>query len=312
MVLIYHLLLVAVSGCVMFAQASNVLIGCYSYPNALQGQSMTLLPDPNSSCMSYCNERNQVYSYDHIQPSTTGTGNDNYCYCTATAPSQSYMIDDALCQNGDPTTVTVFANVPGRRMTDGLDRTCWDLDPAPPPDATVNTALECMAICPRYAIVVYRNRDSSTNCFCEGYRWFEELVPTTCRTNVIFPYEMWNDPPVTPSAFVKRQEKRRLELEQDQKRDVCPSRLTGCNVIGGDELSYECIDTENELEACGGCINGEFTFEPPINTTSSLTGIDCTSLPGVSADGVACTGGHCLIYACEDGFELEEGDCIPL
>lgn len=42
--------------------------------------------------------------------------------------------------------------------------------------------------------------------------------------------------------------------------------------------SYECIDTQSELESCGGC-------------ASSGEGVDCTTLPGVKS--VTCRAGQC-------------------
>lgn len=54
---------------------------------------------------------------------------------------------------------------------------------------------------------------------------------------------------------------------------------------------FECIDTQNELESCGGCIvRGE--------------GEDCTELRRKGALGVGCQAGTCQAFACADGYKL--------
>ena len=53
-------------------------------------------------------------------------------------------------------------------------------------------------------------------------------------------------------------------------------------------LSKQCIDTLRNIESCGGC--------PPLyasNMTGTVTGTDCTTLPGV--DEVMCSSGNCTI-----------------
>ncbi|KAI5478836.1 hypothetical protein MNV49_004568 [Pseudohyphozyma bogoriensis] len=67
--------------------------------------------------------------------------------------------------------------------------------------------------------------------------------------------------------------------------------LTECPLRGRD---FECIDTQNSLERCGGC-------------SSVSGGTDCSSLPFV--DTVECLDGECLISACVPGATLIDGEC---
>lgn len=90
-----------------------------------------------------------------------------------------------------------------------------------------------------------------------------------------------------------------------QKRDAdewkrkahCDSGYTACGVYWSSRLTsdaYECVDTKNDLESCGGC-------SIPLHRGSPL-GTDCTSLPGV-AD-VSCMKGSCYVHKCMPGYQL--------
>ncbi|GAA5879465.1 hypothetical protein JCM3774_005219 [Rhodotorula dairenensis] len=72
----------------------------------------------------------------------------------------------------------------------------------------------------------------------------------------------------------------------------CPTSYTACPLADG----YECIDTSNSLEQCGGC---------------GRTGVDCTALEGVLA--VGCVSGTCEIWSCADGYEYQprRRACVP-
>jgi len=69
----------------------------------------------------------------------------------------------------------------------------------------------------------------------------------------------------------------------------CPWGLRACPIAGFSGLTgdYECIDTTNDLESCGGCASlGE--------------GEDCTAIYG--GWNVGCVQGNCAIYTCASGF----------
>nr|XP_031862590.1 uncharacterized protein CI109_002088 [Kwoniella shandongensis]KAA5529662.1 hypothetical protein CI109_002088 [Kwoniella shandongensis] len=68
--------------------------------------------------------------------------------------------------------------------------------------------------------------------------------------------------------------------------------------------SYEYLDVSFELESCGGCLNGEFLGN------ATLSGLDCSTLPGIAQNAVTCTAGQCVAYACRKGYNLVEGVCV--
>ncbi|VDC03225.1 unnamed protein product [Peniophora sp. CBMAI 1063] len=94
-----------------------------------------------------------------------------------------------------------------------------------------------------------------------------------------------------------------------QKRWVgsgaCTMRGDGwmaCGVYGGAARAWECIDTNTDLESCGGC-------DLPL-TPYSLRGTDCSALPGV-AD-VSCHNGSCAVRRCLPGWTvaLDRSHCV--
>ncbi|WWC90271.1 uncharacterized protein L201_005204 [Kwoniella dendrophila CBS 6074] len=95
---------------------------------------------------------------------------------------------------------------------------------------------------------------------------------------------------------------------------LCPDGLTACNLLDGDGVSYECIDTNTELESCGGCLNGQFMPKDHGKKGSSRRyGQDCTAIPGVNPSSVTCSAGQCKIYGCDHGarFSLKGDSCVP-
>ncbi|KAG7561961.1 hypothetical protein FFLO_02601 [Filobasidium floriforme] len=104
------------------------------------------------------------------------------------------------------------------------------------------------------------------------------------------------------AAVKLRTEQEQLEIQQEELNAMyCPGRLQACSVNGTASLdhswSYECIDTQSELESCGGC-------------ASTGEGVDCTALPGVRA--VTCNAGQCEAYNCATGFKLVDSVCVAL
>eukprot|EP00914_Ancora_sagittata_P010696 GHVO01020792.1.p1 GENE.GHVO01020792.1~~GHVO01020792.1.p1 ORF type:complete len:195 (-),score=12.47 GHVO01020792.1:187-771(-) len=80
------------------------------------------------------------------------------------------------------------------------------------------------------------------------------------------------------------------------KQQSCKPGWTACGISGGRKNDWECVNTHDDLESCGGC---------PFDTTSltsDVIGVDCTTLPGV-AD-VSCVSGICDVTKCMEGFEI--------
>ncbi|KAG7530650.1 hypothetical protein FFLO_04876 [Filobasidium floriforme] len=116
---------------------------------------------------------------------------------------------------------------------------------------------------------------------------------------------------LTASQSVVQARRRRLA----EKRDTLCSRPSekACPIGGWPyrvdlaenaavlkKVGWECIDTAQELESCGGCasVPGD--------------GVNCLAIPGVDAYGVSCTTGQCVIDACEEGYSVsaDQSTCI--
>ncbi|KAL8280538.1 hypothetical protein RQP46_007186 [Phenoliferia psychrophenolica] len=101
---------------------------------------------------------------------------------------------------------------------------------------------------------------------------------------------------LNPSA---RRAKRDIEAVKAAIRDapwealdsslLCPGSATACPIFPR-MGSYECIDTDSELESCGGC-------------ASKSEGEDCTAIKG--AQGVTCEAGRCTVFTCQTGYLMK-------
>ncbi|GAA6001907.1 uncharacterized protein JCM10292_005969 [Rhodotorula paludigena] len=103
-------------------------------------------------------------------------------------------------------------------------------------------------------------------------------------------------------------------------RTLCPAKEIACPILGsttyGDALAhhfssenkgvtgvmagsggYECIDTNEALDSCGGC-------------ASTGEGQDCTKIRGSA--GVGCSEGRCVVFSCQPGWKpsLSGSKCI--
>ncbi|KAF8966068.1 hypothetical protein BDZ97DRAFT_716401 [Flammula alnicola] len=73
----------------------------------------------------------------------------------------------------------------------------------------------------------------------------------------------------------------------------CAEGLTSCPIIGRGLQSWECVDTENDLESCGGCVLPDHPGMHP-------EGVDCTAIQDVSD--VSCIHGQCVVRRCMPGY----------
>ncbi|KAK7039412.1 insulin-like growth factor binding protein [Favolaschia claudopus] len=84
-------------------------------------------------------------------------------------------------------------------------------------------------------------------------------------------------------------------VPRGSRRSECPVGQTACPIPGRSFRSWECIDTRNDLESCGGCAFSSLN-------QAEATGQDCTALPGV-AD-VSCLNSRCAVAKCMPGYEV--------
>ncbi|KAL0948024.1 hypothetical protein HGRIS_010649 [Hohenbuehelia grisea] len=104
---------------------------------------------------------------------------------------------------------------------------------------------------------------------------------------------------VRGTACVSGMPVQRRELPPHEASSRCPSGKTLCGVRssrGSQSDDWECIDTTNSLESCGGCMY-------PYGNGPS-TGRDCTAIDGVNS--VSCTSGYCQVDACGSGFSVAD------
>lgn len=93
----------------------------------------------------------------------------------------------------------------------------------------------------------------------------------------------------------------------------CPASYSECLVntpTTSTVASLECIDTQSELESCGGCVNGDYTSDLTASSNITWSGVDCTAIPGVSVGSVSCVRGQCVVSRCRRGYRLGDGTCI--
>jgi len=79
---------------------------------------------------------------------------------------------------------------------------------------------------------------------------------------------------------------------------ACPEGLTRCSAPS---FSYglpgwQCVDSQTNLESCGGCPLSSHDHEP--------AGVDCTAIRG--AEDVSCRQGRCEVRSCATGYEISQ------
>lgn len=143
-------------------------------------------------------------------------------------------------------------------------------------------------------------------------------VPSTeypCSFDCAAPHVRCNDicqPPSSPCSLSPAPAPVPVQLQQQRphsnhKRDsvekrklarLCHVGLTACKLDPWlariSSHKWDCVDTQSDLESCGGCA-------APINKQTP-TGIDCTAIPGV-AD-VHCSSGACVVQKCLPGYYI--------
>ncbi|KAL0949287.1 hypothetical protein HGRIS_009364 [Hohenbuehelia grisea] len=87
----------------------------------------------------------------------------------------------------------------------------------------------------------------------------------------------------------------------------CPVGHSVCGVRssrGRSSTGWECLDTQNTLESCGGCM---YAF----GNNNSL-GRDCSAIQGVNT--VSCFEGQCNVQSCRAGYivSADGTDCEPI
>ncbi|KAH8926702.1 hypothetical protein BT69DRAFT_952269 [Atractiella rhizophila] len=105
----------------------------------------------------------------------------------------------------------------------------------------------------------------------------------------------------TPSMRARALQHRSAMISQVLIDPRCPLSETACPLNFGSASSstsgdggYECIDTSNAVQSCGGCLG--------------RGGVDCTAIEGVK--GVGCEEGVCTVFSCEKGYMKTRDGCV--
>ncbi|OCF55218.1 hypothetical protein L486_07331 [Kwoniella mangroviensis CBS 10435] len=161
----------------------------------------------------------------------------------------------------------------------------------------------------RYGMFMSREKEEGPSEDCTvitgaelGAVTYPDDLQTVCGLGDWFVYSET----VLPSGFVA---KKRLHKDEDQ--GLCPKGLTACRTDSAlsSSFDYECINIEEELESCGGCLFGQ--LHVGVERFNFPIGLDCTQLPGVRADRVTCQQGECSVFSCDDDHSLHAGNCMP-
>ncbi|WVF72442.1 hypothetical protein IAT40_007257 [Kwoniella sp. CBS 6097] len=300
------------------ARAGMEYIGCYFGP-WIEREHFEPLPNSNGPfCWDYCStiHPGSTYSlgYDDFGP---GGALDRHCACSVVPnlATREYIWDNDQqrcdirpASVGSSYAVEVHKNMPA---WDYIGCFKLDLGVSKP----VEVIADCESLCSgfQYMLVQYRLTTETTQCSCveTSDSWKRLDSSSACIADRDwFIYQSV----AQPSVAIRRAQRelaRRKELQASEH--ICPEGTTACNVLDGDGLSYECLDTDQELESCGGCLHGQFQPHSArigdSDIIHSRRGTDCTALPGVHPKGVTCQIGRCVAHLCEDGFVLDENTC---
>ncbi|WWC86252.1 uncharacterized protein L201_001125 [Kwoniella dendrophila CBS 6074] len=122
----------------------------------------------------------------------------------------------------------------------------------------------------------------------------------------------FHPPDATISNLAKRSkddQKRRLSQHEQHisNNHWCPKGLTACQ-LQNDPTSFECIDTNSELESCGGCLHGDY-HPPGYQNMTVSAGKDCSAVQGVARGHSSCIDGTCQ-FDCRTGWKYRDGQCV--
>ncbi|WVQ98499.1 hypothetical protein IAU59_005625 [Kwoniella sp. CBS 9459] len=302
--MILHALLALLA--VSTATSEEVSIGCFKYPDVLHGAIGEWGGIFGVDCREVCTANGTIYTYEYAQW-RGGPGVDIYCVCTDSPPDANLISphqQDCVPGFTSPGDVAVSADAPGWHEVG-----CFPVF-VPQGNATFTDFFGCTNHCGnhQYSIQVYRADNPVIDCQCRDNDdpWSGMAPSLNCAQG---DWRVYLNT-AQPSAFVRRQQKQRLLLTQAATTGLCPQGLNACMVSKDPSSGFECINVEEELESCGGCMFQPADRDASSKVGSEQQGVNCLSLPGVPKAGVTCNHGQCEAYACEEGYTLVDGGCV--
>ncbi|WRT63599.1 uncharacterized protein IL334_000522 [Kwoniella shivajii] len=264
-------------------RADNAFAGCFSIlPSATTQVTGTYASA--SDCDTACpNNKHSFY-----QKSSQN------CYCTDKYPSEQYFQSGTADSCGDPTyydariTHTSFVWRP----------TCYSTAPSGITFSTLTGPDTCLKNCGSSLGATFYVSSANGNYQCGCGEPTSFGTTAACGPGTYFYYYH-----TAAQASQGLSRKRRLEEERRRKiPQYCPSGFSAC-LVNGVQGAYECIDSNTELEACGGCLHGT------IDGNNSTVGQDCTTM-GAALGATTCYNGRCEAYKCKYGYSLVNQQCV--
>ncbi|WVQ65394.1 uncharacterized protein L199_003570 [Kwoniella botswanensis] len=272
--------------------ADGLFIGCTSsYPyndESLKFASGTY--SSGAACATACT--GYTYSYKFY---------NGQCACSNTGPTASNIAA------GDEDTCAQTGRIEADIVNTSFDSTaCYDAEDFYlgasdfPGLYSVTDPKQCLANCATDHLAVMQ-AEGSSGWYC-GCASSTTATASTCTTNSYFVFNHPAD--ATASGLARRHPREALDSAKRAQQDQCPGKMTACLVPGLEQNdAWECIDTQNDLESCGGCIHGAYN-----NATASV-GVSCLK-PGVKLGAATCVAGQCLVSECKDGLKLVNNECV--
>ncbi|OCH89939.1 hypothetical protein OBBRIDRAFT_755737 [Obba rivulosa] len=232
-------------------------------------ESSSLTARSSSDTCANVNSDLKVSSNGH----TVDVGHINQCLCLSTVPS--FILTNSVAQAavalvGQSATQTAIDNL---ITSSSSKKTCSYPDNASPACSSSNP---CSFTC------------------SNGYTPWPPSNPSSCAC--VFPKKECNGVCGNFNTCTSPQARKRAVPVSMRARASCATGLTPCGVPSSAwarSPAWECVDTESDLESCGGCAI-------PLGGGTSM-GIDCAALPGV-AD-VSCIAGACVVHRCMPGYQ---------
>ncbi|EKM49722.1 uncharacterized protein PHACADRAFT_106717 [Phanerochaete carnosa HHB-10118-sp] len=166
--------------------------------------------------------------------------------------------------------------------------------------SNVTGATSCCSCCSGW----YNDQAGQTHCFScpnrgsfqQGWSPIGAISASDCTAAVGAMHSCNHDGDKCPRTGGSSPSSGAYKRSPPQRKQTlkCPSGHKKCPVYGmiygaGYTRSYECVDTQNDLESCGGCVDGDSWNGEP----SAAGGRDCSAIPNV--DSVRCAKGQCII-----------------
>lgn len=285
----------------------QIFFGCYTArPTGTGTAEQSLVQAANSAsfagCLTNCGALATPQIFGYWQASTSA------CWCgNLLQLPQSQQTSNAPCPTAQwtygrvSTTFTTYGTSPCRTFANvGLAASAYTQVAGP---------LSCHRQC-RSNRFAYMWGDTSNGnrwrCACSDTARVSQTQQQTCTAGNVFVFE--HSPLAQASALDRKKKRDELTLAQQAYVSLCPNEMIACTVPGIDG-AYECLDPSAELESCGGCLHGQLHNNGTLDYSSP--GSDC-SASRASLGAATCTNGKCEYTACQKGYELLEGYCMPI